>query len=74
MLMNRIHETALAQGIMVLTSDVSRTAQPFFAQFGFVVVEQRAPVIRRVTVPNALMRCEVTANRSFKRTRLRRSA
>ena len=74
MLMNRIHETALAQGIMVLTSDVSRTAQPFFAQFGFVVVEQRAPVIRGVTVPNALMRCELTANPSFKRTGLRPAA
>ncbi len=74
MLMNRIHETASAQGISALTSDVSRTAQPFFAQFGFVVVEQRAPVIRGVTVLNALMRCELTANPSFKRPRLRRSA
>ena len=73
-LMNRIHETALAQGISVLTSDVSRTAQPFFAQFGFVVIEQRAPVIRGVTVPNALMRCELTGNPSFKRTSQRRSA
>lgn len=70
MLMNRIHETASAQGIGVLTSDVSRTAQPFFALFGFVVVEQRAPVIREVTVPNAFMRCELTANPSFKRTGL----
>ena len=74
MLMNRIHQTASAQGISVLTSDVSRTAQPFFAQFGFVVVDQRAPVLRGVTVPNALMRCELTANPSFKRTHLRRSA
>ena len=74
MLMNRIHETASAQGIRVLTSDVSRTAQPFFAQFGFVVVEQRAPILRGVTVPNTLMRCELTANPSFKRTCLRQSA
>jgi len=74
MLMNRIYEAASAQDISVLTSDVSRTAQPFFTQFGFVVVEQRAPVIRGVTVPNALMRCEVTANPSFKRTCLRQAA
>ena len=74
MLMNRIRETAAAQGIAVLTSDVSRTAQPFFAHFGFVVVEQRAPVIQGVTVPNAHMRCELTADPSFKRTGLRPAA
>ena len=39
-----------------LTSDVSRTAQPFFERFGFHVVEQRTPVIRGIQVPNALMR------------------
>ena len=74
LLMNRIHETAFAQGIGMLTSDVSRTAQPFFTQFGFIVVEQRAPVVRGVTVPNALMRRELTANPSFKRTGLRPAA
>ncbi len=74
LLMNRIHETASARGIEVLTSDVSRTAQPFFARFGFIVNEQKASVVRGVTVKNALMRCELTANPSFKRTRLRRSA
>lgn len=62
LLMNRIHEAASTQGISVLTSDVSRTAQPFFAKFGFVIVEQRSPVVRGVMVPNALMRCELTAN------------
>lgn len=61
LLMTRIHEAASAQGISVLTSDVSRTAQPFFAQFGFVVVEQREPVIRGITVPNAFMRCDLAA-------------
>jgi putative acetyltransferase len=74
LLMNRIHETAISQGIGTLTSDVSRTAQPFFARFGFVVVEQRAPVVRGVMVPNALMRCELTANSSSKRTDLRPAA
>jgi putative acetyltransferase len=38
-----------------LTSDVSKTAQPFFEHFGFRVVEQRFPVIRGIEVPNALM-------------------
>lgn len=55
MLMQRILETATARNISVLTSDVSRTAQPFFARFGFVIVEQRATV----ALPNALMRREV---------------
>ncbi|MCA0176477.1 MAG: GNAT family N-acetyltransferase [Proteobacteria bacterium] len=39
-----------------MTSDVSRTAEPFFRRFGFEVVERRAPVVRGVAVPNALMR------------------
>ena len=59
MLMNRIHQAANLQGIKVLTSDVSRTAQPFFQRFGFVIVEQRSPLVRGVVVPNALMRKEL---------------
>lgn len=58
-LMMHIQNTARAKGINILTSDVSRTAQPFFAKFGFVIVEQRAPVVRGVVVPNALMHCEL---------------
>jgi putative acetyltransferase len=61
-LMSHILRFASAQGIAVLTSHVSRTAQPFFARFGFVGVEQRAPVIRGVVVQNALMRRELAAN------------
>jgi putative acetyltransferase len=38
LLMGRIHEEARTQGIGVLTSDVSRTAQAFFASFGFSIV------------------------------------
>lgn len=68
MLMNHIQATARNQGIDVLTSKVSRTAQPFFARFGFVIVEQRVPIIRGVAIPNALMRCEMTASPSFKPT------
>ncbi len=55
LLMNHILETANALGIKMLTSNVSRTAQPFFRTFGFVIVEERSPVVRGVAVPNALM-------------------
>lgn len=54
-LMQHLHLIASERGIPELSSDVSRTAQPFFARFGFEVVEQRNPVIRGVVVPNALM-------------------
>jgi len=54
-LMHRIHEVAAHKGIPLLSSDVSRTAQPFFLHFGFMIVEQRQPVMRGVVVPNALM-------------------
>jgi len=55
-LMRKLHEEALHLGATELTSDVSRTAQPFFARFGFEVVEYKAKAIRGVIVPNALMR------------------
>lgn len=55
LLMQRILCEAQALGTATLTSDVSRTAQPFFGRFGFVVVEQRSPVLRGIVVPNALM-------------------
>ena len=55
-LMAVLESEARRMGIVTLTSDVSRTAQPFFRSFGFQVVEQRVPVMRGVEVPNALMR------------------
>ncbi|APW41122.1 GNAT family N-acetyltransferase [Rhodoferax saidenbachensis] len=55
-LMERIHAKAQQLGLTALTSDVSRTAQPFFAHFGFHIVEERFPVRLGVTIPNALMR------------------
>jgi putative acetyltransferase len=58
-LMGHIHQVASTLGVSALTSDVSRTAQPFFQRFGFAVVEQRSPVVRGVVVPNALMRKEL---------------
>lgn len=56
LLINRIHEEATSLGVTELRADVSRTAQPFFARYGFEIVEQRQPVRRGVTIPNALMR------------------
>jgi GNAT superfamily N-acetyltransferase len=59
LLMHHLHAVARARSIPVLTSDVSRTAQPFFARFGFAVIEQKEAVIRGVVVPNAHMRKEL---------------
>lgn len=55
-LMARIHEEAGALGLAELTSNVSKTAEPFFALHGFHVVERGFPVRRGVTLQNALMR------------------
>ena len=55
-LMKFVQLEAAHLGITELTSDVSRTAQPFFERFGFVLIEKRVPVIRGIAVPNALMR------------------
>jgi len=54
-LMRRILDAAAVNRIPVLPSDVSRRAQPLFRYFGFVIVEEREPVIGGVTVPNARM-------------------
>ena len=58
-LMTRIHEEATSLGLTELTSNVSKTAEPFFALHGFHVVERRFPVLRGVTLQNALMRKEL---------------
>lgn len=55
LLMERIHAHATELALRVLSSDVSRTAQPFFAHFGFQIVEQRSALIRGIELPNALM-------------------
>ncbi len=62
LLMRHLLDTARARGLPALSADVSRSAQPFFAQFGFVVVEHRTPVVRGVAIPNALMRCDLCAH------------
>ncbi len=55
-LMERIHAKAATLKLAELTSDVSRTAQPFFQRYGFEIVEQKMPVVRGVAMPNAGMR------------------
>jgi putative acetyltransferase len=55
-LMARIHQEARSLGLTELTSHVSKTAEPFFALHGFEVVERRSPVLRGVSLQNALMR------------------
>jgi putative acetyltransferase len=55
-LMEVLQSEAMRLGVTELTSDVSRTAQPFFARFGFQIIEQRVPVVRGIELPNARMR------------------
>ena len=55
-LMRRILTRAEELGLRELTSDVSLTAQPFFAHFGFEVVEHRVVDVRGVEMRNAAMR------------------
>lgn len=56
LLMRRLLDEAGLIGASELTTDASRTAQPFFARFGFTIAEQRYPKCRGVVIPNALMR------------------
>lgn len=56
LLMRHILDEAALHGLEQLTSQVSRSAEPFFLRFGFQIVERREPVLRGVTLPNALMR------------------
>lgn len=55
-LMQRILARAEELGLRELTSHVSITAQPFFAGFGFEVVEHRTFDMRGVQMRNAPMR------------------
>jgi putative acetyltransferase len=56
LLMIRLLQEAEILDARILSSNVSKTAQPFFEKFGFVLVEQRYPECLGVVVPNALMR------------------
>jgi putative acetyltransferase len=55
-LMRRLLARAAESGLTELTSHVSITAQPFFAHFGFEVVEHRIVSVRGVEMRNAAMR------------------
>lgn len=55
-LMERIHERARKLGIAELTSEVSRTAQPFYIHFGFEVVDHHTKEVRGVPIEYAAMR------------------
>ncbi|MCB5196946.1 GNAT family N-acetyltransferase [Deefgea salmonis] len=61
LLMNRIDEEAKRLGVSELTSDVSKTAEPFFVLHGFHVEERRHPICRGVTLHNARMRKKMAA-------------
>jgi putative acetyltransferase len=56
LLMRRIHVRAAELGIAVLSSEVSRTAQPFYRHFGFEVVDHHSNVVRGVELQVAAMR------------------
>lgn len=55
-LMERIHARAQVLGIAELTSEVSRTAQPFYRHFDFEVVDHHTKEIRGVALEFAAMR------------------
>ncbi len=59
-LMARLHQEAHALGASELTSDVRKTAEPFFLRHGFHVVERRRPVRRGAVLENAFMRRDLT--------------
>jgi putative acetyltransferase len=54
-LMARIRARAQELKLPRLFSDVSRTAQPFFERFGFVVLEYKTVVVGGVILPNSRM-------------------
>jgi putative acetyltransferase len=45
--------------VQQMTSDVSRTAQPFFKFWGFSIVEERQVIRRGVVIPNTFMKKEL---------------
>lgn len=55
-LMEHLLSQARLLGVSELTANVSRTAQPLFEKFGFVLVERRYPERRGVVIENAFMR------------------
>ncbi len=62
-LMTHLIDVARERGLAELVSDVSITAQPFFARFGFVLVERQTVVLRGVEFTNARMRLRLDRGR-----------
>ena len=58
---SRLCRSAAERGIRRLFAHVSLTAQPFFARFGFTVIEERLPLVRNVALRNAVMSKELAA-------------
>jgi putative acetyltransferase len=54
-LLHALLQHATGLGLFSVYTDASRTARPFFAQYGFVVERAQQPVIRGVEVPNFRM-------------------
>lgn len=55
-LLDRILSLARDTGVDTIEADASITARAFFERHGFVVVEQRTPVVRDVSMTNFKMR------------------
>lgn len=55
-LMQHVLAEAARRGLTELTAEVSRTAEPFFARYGFEGVERCQPIRRGVVIPNVRMR------------------
>ena len=55
-LMERIHERARELAVNELTSEVSRTAQPFYMHFGFELVDRHIKEVRGVDLEYAAMK------------------
>lgn len=67
-LMQHIHLAAQKRHIVELWSDVSLTAESFFARHGFIVEARQSVSLRGVTMPNSRMRKQLVANPSIERT------
>lgn len=59
LLMHHLLRKANCLGLKKMTSDVSKTAEPFFARYGFRVVARGFPVRRGQVLQNALMEKDV---------------
>jgi putative acetyltransferase len=66
-LMEHLHLVAQKRHILELSSDVSLTAEPFFAKYGFVVEARNSIVVRGVTMFNTRVCKQLVANRLIER-------